>query len=309
MGATACLGEVPTGVLRCTEQWGILGLHAPRPLLGIAGSQDAPYFQPALMLETLAKTRDRVYRLYGAGDLVRGEAVDSPHGYDRKMHELFYNHAAKYLQGAPDPHIVEPAVLPVESVETLRCGLPPEGESVQSLTFRRAREMAAAVPVPLSAARWQAQKTNMLARLRADVFGGFPDAAQVSRTQVRTFDGNGRRVEHWTFETEPGVIVPVVLHLPDGVSTNARRPAVLVVGDVGHLASCVAPRPLLLVNAVDGRRRPVADPAWDDATRFTRDVFDLNHAASRLCRELVDPGAVPDRLAAWLRDASGEGKH
>jgi dienelactone hydrolase len=448
MGATACLGEVPTGVLRYTDQWEILGLHAPRPLLGIAASQDDHVFAPRLMFDTLAKTRDRVYRLYGADNLVRGEEVNSRHDYNQPMRELLYNHVATYLQGAAAPHITEPPDLPVEAIETLRCGLPPESETVLSLTCRRARELAAAVPVPRRAAPWRRQKTKMLARLRTDVFGGFPDPGQVRRTHVRTLASPGHRAEHWTFETEPGVIVPAVLHVPDGVSTNARRPAVLVVdedgkqaacdrglverlvkagfvglaldyrgtgetagtvpayedvadynlsnyalylgrplagmrvfdilcavdflagrpdvdvrriavagrgmgaftgmlaaafderiaavaaeemlatwvfpeefdrigisylipniltvGDVGHLAACVAPRPLLLVNAVDGQRRAIAEPAWDDATRFTRAVFGLEGAGARLRRDRIEAGALPDVLTTWLLDVTRE---
>ena len=78
----------------------------------------------------------------------------------------------------------------------------------------------------------------MLTRLRDSVFGGFPAVAQVRRAHVRSLAGDGCSTEHWTLETEPGVVVPVALRIPDGASANARHPAVLVVDEDGKQAAC-----------------------------------------------------------------------
>src|SRR5207247_5984469 len=56
MGATACVGEVPVGILRYANQWEILGLHARRPLLCIGASRDVPVFMPKEMYATLEQS-------------------------------------------------------------------------------------------------------------------------------------------------------------------------------------------------------------------------------------------------------------
>ena len=123
MGATACVGEVPVNVLRYANQWEILGLHAPRPLLCIGASRDVPVFHPKEMFATLEHTK-QIYRLYGAESEVRGAEVDSKHDYNREMREILYRHVAEHLLGKKDAVIKEPDDLPVEKVEALRVGLP-----------------------------------------------------------------------------------------------------------------------------------------------------------------------------------------
>jgi len=134
MGATACMCEVPAGILRHTNQWEILALHAPRPLFCIAASRDVPVFQPAPMLSTLEKTRD-VYELYDKEKHVTSAVVDSGHDYNKEMRELLYRHVAKYLLGRPDDNITEPDDLPVEPISALQVGLPANTETMQSLTL------------------------------------------------------------------------------------------------------------------------------------------------------------------------------
>ena len=77
-------------------------------------------------------------------------------------------------------------------------------------------------------------------------------------------------------------------------------PGILRVGDMGHLAACVAPRPLLLINGVDGRRRPVEGPQWEAATEFTGAVYRLHRRLDALRRVRIPREEVLDCLTAWL---------
>jgi cephalosporin-C deacetylase-like acetyl esterase len=443
IGASACVGEVPPGVLTYTNQWEILGMHAPRPLLGIAATEDIWWFAPGLMHETLALTRERVYALYGDEAAVRGVKVESRHDYNQPMRELLYNHVACHLQGVREPRIVEPDDLPVETAAALRCGLPRESETLQSLTCRQAREMVAAIPVPRNLEEWRVEKERRLTLLEHDILGGFPDRSHARSSRIRESTWEGHRIQHWILETEPGVLVPLVLCFPGAEDDGAPRPAALVVdesgkrrafarglirtlveagtivaamdyrgagetagtvpayggvpdynltnyslfldrplagmrahdircsldvvtalpsvdlrrialigrgmgafagvvaaalderigalaaeellatwvfprefsriglsylipgilkvGDVGHLAACVAPRPLLLLNGVDGRRRPVDHQPWKEATRFTDTVYGLHGRSDSLCRTRVTCDEVPQLVADWLR--------
>lgn len=232
MGATACVGEVPINILRYANQWEILGLHAPRPLLCIGASRDVPVFLPKEMYATLERTR-QIYRLYGAETQARGVEVDSQHDYNREMREILCRHVAEHLLGRKEAALAEPDDLPVEKEEALRVGLPATAETMQSLTFRRANELVAQYQVPASVSAWNKQRERILSTLKNDIFGGFPDPAPCKRTLVRRLTYHGRPAEQWTLEPEPGVIVPAVLLLPAEVSARAKSPAVVVVDEDG----------------------------------------------------------------------------
>src|SRR6185295_11440895 len=176
MGATACVCEVPAGILRYSNQWEILALHAPRPLFCIAASRDVPVFQPAPMLSTLDKTR-KVYKFYDRAEVVTSAVVDSGHDYNKEMRELLYRHVAKYLLGRPDVKILEPDDLPVEATPALRVGLPAKTETMQSLTFRRAGELVGQITKPRDAEQWRRLKQEQRSRVR-EILGGIHVAPQ-----------------------------------------------------------------------------------------------------------------------------------
>ena len=273
MGATACVCEVPTGILRFSNQWEILALHAPRPLFCIAASRDVPVFQPAPMLSTLDKTR-KVYKFYDRAELVTSAVVDSGHDYNKEMRELLYRHVAKYLLGRPDEKISEPDDLPVEPTPALRVGLPTKTETLQSLTFRRAGELVGQITKPRDVEGWRKLKQEQQNRLR-EILGGFPDAPQRKLTFHRTVTHNGYTVEHWTFEPEQGIIVPAVLCLPRGIAAGEKRPAVLVVDEDGKQAAFERGVVDALVNkgfvvlAIDFRG-PVKPPARSRQSNMVR---------------------------------------
>jgi len=233
MGATACVGEIPTNVLRYTNQGEILGLHAPRPLLCINATRDIDVFQPKYMLDTLEKTRNRVYRLYGAEAKVANGIIESGHAYNKPMRELLYNHVARHMLGQEAPDIKEPDDLVVETAATLTCGLPPDSKTMQSFTYRRAGEMVAAIPKLADSVQWDEQKAKMLTILEKKIFGDSPDQNQVKRTRVREFAWKGHRVEHWILETEPGLPVPAMLCLPGESRAEVKHPAVIIADERG----------------------------------------------------------------------------
>src|SRR5207247_266166 len=82
-------------------------------------------------------------------------------------------------------------------------------------------------------AQWQEARERMLTALQTEIFGDFPDPSAAHRSHVRSLEGHGARIEHWTLETEPGVTIPVVLCVPNGQTEKEKRPAVLVVDERG----------------------------------------------------------------------------
>ena len=232
MGATACVGEVPTNVLRYSNQWEILALHAPRPLLCISASRDVPVFLPKHVTSTLQQT-ERIYRLYDATEHLRSVEVDSKHDYNLEMRETLYGHVSRYLLNQPRPLIAEPEELPIEAESALRVGLPADSETLQSLTYRRARTLTRSLSAPADAEQWSARSREMLTRLESEIFGGFPASGQGPTKLIRQLSYHGYRVEHWQLVPEPGIVIPAVLCLPPDASADEKRPGVIVLDEAG----------------------------------------------------------------------------
>jgi hypothetical protein len=119
----------------------------------------------------------------------------------------------------------------------LEVGLPANTETMQSLTFRRAGELASQIEQPRDAGHWQKLKDEQQKRLRDDILGGFPDSSKAKQTLHQKLEHNGHAVEHWTFEPEPGILVPAVLCIPRGAEESRKRPAVVVVDEEGKQAA------------------------------------------------------------------------
>ncbi len=232
IGATACVGEVPVNILRYANQWEILGLHAPRPLLCIGASRDVPVFLPKEMYATLEQTK-QIYRLYGAENHVRGAEVDSKHDYNREMREIFYSHVSEHLLEKKQASITEASDLPVEKEEVLRVGLPESSETMQSLTYQRGKELVARHQIPKNPGAWKEERERILSRLKEETFGGFPHAHEGKWKLVKKVAYHGYSGEHWTLEPESGVTVPAVLLFPPQNSANSKSPAVLIVDEEG----------------------------------------------------------------------------
>src|ERR1051325_8749543 len=104
---------------------------------------------------------------------------------------------------------------------------------MQSLTFRRAKELVKGYRAPASVAAWKKQRDKILSPLKNEIFGGFPDPSKCKQTLVRKLNYVGHPAEQWTLEPERGVIVPAVLLFPSKASPRPKSPAVLVVDEDG----------------------------------------------------------------------------
>jgi dienelactone hydrolase len=236
MGATACVGEVPPGVLLRTNQWEILAMHAPRPLLCIAASRDVPVFQPAPM-QTAVDRAQEIYRLYGAEAQIQSAIVESGHDYNRAMRELLYRQVAHYLLGRPGEAIREPDDLPVESEAALRVGLPQASETLQSLTYRRARELVASRTAPTHLDHWRRDCELLREGLSQTIVSGIASRRETAAPRlVRRFESGGRTMEHWVIEPEAGVPLPLVLVFPQR-RPQSVLPLALLVDELGKSAA------------------------------------------------------------------------
>ncbi len=120
LGTACCLCELVPGALTFTEEWGVLGLAAPKPLMVVNATRDALQFSVAEARKTIAGL-EPLYRLYGSPRNLRHAVFESGHDYNRAMREAAYgwftHHLAGRADGAP---IAEPAIQ-TEDPEALRC--------------------------------------------------------------------------------------------------------------------------------------------------------------------------------------------
>jgi len=120
LGQACCMCEVVPGALKFIEEWGVLALTAPRPLMVVNATKDAIQFSVGEAKKSLALTAP-VYKLLGKPDNLHHAVFEGPHDYSKAMREAMYGFMTLHLKGEGngDP-IPEPAIK-TENPEDLRC--------------------------------------------------------------------------------------------------------------------------------------------------------------------------------------------
>ncbi|WP_406697912.1 acetylxylan esterase [Singulisphaera sp. Ch08] len=202
LGIACCMCEMVPGALRFAEEWGVLGLTAPRGLLIVNATQDASQFSVAAAKQTLTPL-EQVYRLNGQANHVRHAIFESKHDYNQAMREAMYGWMTLHLKGEGEgAPIAEPA-LKTEDPETLRCypgdTRPDDWMTLPRFAAAEGRKLVAAKP-PLSDPKaWAAEAKTRRKALVNTVFGGFPTVPPIS---FSNFMGGSLTT---VFESEPGM--------------------------------------------------------------------------------------------------------
>ena len=156
--------------------------------------------------------------------------ADDGHGYTLPRRLAAYRWMNRWLKGV-DSSISEPK-MQLESEETLYCTSSGQvqtslgGETVFSLNLKRSAQMPPKRKLPSDAqdvAKFQRELSQQIRRLT-----GLQDAQHPLNT--RSFGElrrEGYRIEKLVYESEPGILIPALLFVPN--STEARKPAVLFV--------------------------------------------------------------------------------
>ena len=120
LGAACCMCEVVPGALRFTEEWGVLGLVAPRALMVINATRDAFQFSVGEAKKSLALAAP-VFKLYGKPDNLRHAIFESPHDYSQAMREAMYGWMTLHLKGEGDGTRSRSRRSRPRTPKTLRC--------------------------------------------------------------------------------------------------------------------------------------------------------------------------------------------
>lgn len=187
LGAACCMCEVVPGALRFTEEWGVLGMIAPRALMVINATRDARQFSVEEARISL-KFAAPIYELFGKKDHLRHTTFESGHDYSKPMREAVYGWMAWHLknEGSGEP-ISEPPIT-TEEPETLRCfpgdSRPDDWITLPKFAAREARR--------LLAAGGQTRSAKELVKL----LGSFPELSDLN------VQAEGTNV---SFSPEPGI--------------------------------------------------------------------------------------------------------
>ena len=204
-----CWCETLPGGLQSCEEWGVLGLIAPNPLLILTALKEGiPAFFLQEMLRSYAQAR-RVYGLYGAEEKIAYQAVNRPHGYCPEMQRCMLGWFKHWLQGEGSALPRALPKVPELPETTLMCfpgkSRPPQVKSLLAYASLRTRECKQSF---LAQSRLdRVQKVRELRRMIK--LPGGPE--MLRRSEPVCGEEGGMRFEKITVEVEPNMLVPCML--------------------------------------------------------------------------------------------------
>jgi len=215
LGPACCMCEVVPGALRFTEEWGVLGLTAPRGLMVVNATRDGIQFSVGEAKKSLAFV-EPVFRLFGKPGHVRHAIFESPHDYNRAMREAMYGWMTLHLKGEGEGAPITDPEIKTEQPETLRCfpgdSRPDDWITIPKFAAAEARKLLAAKTSPASAPDWRSQSAKLREALANKSLGGFPKAGPLNARFTSAPDGKPRSL---TFQPEPGLTLTAT-HEPAG---------------------------------------------------------------------------------------------
>ncbi len=200
-----CMCEVVPNALRTTEEWGVLGLAAPRGLMVINASKDGIQFSVGEARKSLGKA-DSVFAVMGQPAHLRHNVYFWHHDYSRPMREAMYGWMAYHLKGEGDGSPIPESKFETFDPEKIRCfpngSRPDDWLTLPQFAAREGRKIVADWKVPATKADWEKNSAQMRKTLVEKTFGGFPEKSPLNLQKMPTDD---KHVTLLKFEPEPGI--------------------------------------------------------------------------------------------------------
>jgi dienelactone hydrolase len=211
LGAACCLCEVVPGALAYTEEWGVLGLVAPRGLMVINATRDAFQFSVEEARKSISKA-EAIYRLHNEPARIRHAIFESPHDYNQAMREAMYGWMTLQLKEEGTGEPIDEPPLELEEPETLRCypgdERPGSFLSLPQFAARAARALLARRPVPDHVEHWRSEQSLMRDALES-LLGGPPAPLAEPVSRRGDSDAPDGMTRNWEFTPELGITLPV----------------------------------------------------------------------------------------------------
>ena len=203
---------------------------APRPYIMLSAIRD--FFSITGARNTYKEAKD-VYRGLDAEVKMNMFEADDGHGYHQPRRLAGYNWLSRWFKGTED-HQPEPEG-PIASFEELKVTETGQvatslgGENVFTLNRKRAAGLDKKLPPLTSRGQATAYRTEMQSHLREvaaiETASGSPTVRPYG-----VIERDGYRIEKFVYESEPGIIVPSLLFVPEG---SGRKPAIIYVHGAG----------------------------------------------------------------------------
>jgi cephalosporin-C deacetylase-like acetyl esterase len=251
----------PQDAEQCLLPWVGAGLDhadfiyafAPRPYLMLSAIRD--FFSITGARNTFEEAR-RVYALLQAPERFDKFEADDGHGYSQPRRLAAYNWFSRWLKGVEDrseePKIQQATEQELWCTKTGQVATSLGGEDVFTLNRKRVEALKA-----------QREAVRDLAARVAGLIGFERPRGEVSLRPYGAFTRPGYRVEKFVYESEPGILVPSLLFIPEGGA--GKKPALVYISGAGKAAGMEDIEPLvhagLVVLAIDARGWGETQPA------------------------------------------------
>ena len=177
LGAACCMCEVVPGVLKFTEEAGVLAMVAPRALMVVSATRDAFQFSVGEAKKSIAAA-EPVFKLLDKPKNITHAIFESGHDYSKAMRETMYGWMALHLKAEGDGSPIREPEFKTENPEDLRCysgdTRPKDWVTIPKFAAAEAKKLLAAKPETFDAA---AIRTTLVEK----TLGGFPDVKHTSR--------------------------------------------------------------------------------------------------------------------------------
>ncbi len=260
---------------------------APKPYLMLSAIRD--FFSIGGARATYREAQG-VYKLLGVPEKLSMVEADDGHGYSKPRRLASYRWFGRWLKGAddqePEPDVVIATEEELFCTEAGQVAVSLGGETVFTLNQKRAEQLH---PTGRPFGTEELRK-----RVRSLTAYEAPQNAPVVKP-YGAITRAGYRIEKLVYESEPGIVIPALLFVPDGGS--ARKPALIYVHGRGKSAAAAAGGEIeqfvkagLMVLAIDlrgmGETRSPNTEGSDDFPVYFGD-FDSAMTALHIGRSLV----------------------
>ncbi|PYV95869.1 MAG: hypothetical protein DMG89_19910 [Acidobacteria bacterium] len=194
---------------------------APKPYLLLSAIRD--FFPIAGARETYAEA-EKVYSAIGAKEKIGMFEADDGHGYNKGRRLAAYDWLARWLKGTedktPEPEIEMSTPEELRATPTGQVATSLGGESVFTLNQKRLEQAKAT----------RIKNPEELARKVQKVIGYEAPNAPLQQNPYGTLSRSGYHIERLIYESEPGIVIPSLLYVPDA-GAGKKAAVLMVTGD------------------------------------------------------------------------------
>src|SRR6266852_3243814 len=194
---------------------------APKPYLMLSAIRE--FFPIAGARETFSEAA-KVYEAIGAKDKVGMFEADDGHGYNKGRRLAAYEWFARWLNGtedkAPEPEIEMSTPEELRATPTGQVATSLGGESVFTLNLKRLEQAKAS----------RLTRPDDVVRKARELAHYEPASAPLKQNPYGTLSRSGYHIEKLIYESEPGIMIPSLLYVPD-TGAGKKAAVVIITGD------------------------------------------------------------------------------